>query len=78
MAESLPTDRFDHEERIRRDLENARQEFATSVLALRYRISSPLDWRGFVRRRPIAVLVGGAITGFTIALLTSARWKDDP
>ncbi|HEY0840416.1 MAG TPA: hypothetical protein VGD74_09550 [Vulgatibacter sp.] len=78
MAESLPTDRFDLEERIRRDLETARQEFATSVLALRHRVASPFDWRGFVRRRPIAVLVGGAITGFTIALWTSARWKEDP
>jgi len=78
MAESLPTDRFDHEERIRRDLENARQEFATSVLALRRKMTSPFDWRGFLRRRPVAVVIGGVITGFTIALLTSARWKDDP
>lgn len=78
MAESLPTERYDHEERIRRDLENARQEFATSVLAIRRKMAAPFDWRGFVRRRPVQVVIGGVIAGFTIALLTSARWKEDP
>jgi len=78
MPEPQPTDRFDHEERLRRDLETARQEIAESILAIRRRVVTPFDWRAAIRRRPVPVLMGGVVVGFTVALLTSARWKDGP
>ena len=76
MPESLPTDRYDQEERIRRELESARQEVAASLLALRHKVTRPFAWRMAVRRRPLAVVIGGVFVGFTVALLTGARWKD--
>lgn len=78
MPEPLPTDRFDHEERLRRDLESARQEVAASILAIRRKVATPFEWRAVIRRRPMTVLLGGVVVGFTVALLTSARWKDEP
>ena len=77
MSESLPTDRYDQEERIRRELENARQEVAASLLALRHKVTRPIDWRMAIRRRPLAAVIGGVFVGFTVALLTGARWKDE-
>lgn len=77
MSESLPTDRYDQEERIRRELENARQEVAASLLALRHKVTRPIDWRMAIRRRPLTVVIGGVFLGFTVALLTGARWKDE-
>ncbi|HWV38762.1 MAG TPA: hypothetical protein VN033_09840 [Vulgatibacter sp.] len=73
MSDLQPTDRFDHEERLRQEIETARQEIAASILAIRRRVVTPFDWRAVIRRRPVPVLLGGVAVGITIALLTGAR-----
>jgi hypothetical protein len=48
------------------DVERARERVESSLLALRHEVVRRTNWRGWVRRRPVA-FVGGAIAlGFLL------------
>lgn len=52
---------------LRAEIERTRAELATSVTALRQEVAETVDWRAWVRKRPL-LAVGAAFTiGFVIA-----------
>ena len=56
-------------QRIRAEIEQTRAEIAASMLALRDEVGRRMDWRSFVRRRPLAA-VGAA---FAVGYLLGSR-----
>ena len=53
-------------EEIRRDITAQQGELATSVDALRSRVTELTDWRRQVREHQREIAIGAAIVGFTI------------
>jgi len=53
-------------ERIRAEIESARAEIADSLLALRDEVSDRLDWRAFVRRKPLVALGMAFAVGYLL------------
>jgi ElaB/YqjD/DUF883 family membrane-anchored ribosome-binding protein len=51
-------------QRIQEEIERARTEITTSVLALRERVSAATDWRVWVRRQPLMPLGAAFAVGF--------------
>lgn len=56
---------------VRAEIERAREQIQTSVLALREEVSRAADWRAWVRRRPGLWLGAGFAVGF---YLGSREW----
>ena len=54
-------------EEIRASIEQNRQELGTAVERLRAEVAVVTDWRGQLRQREPAVLIGAAAAGFVIA-----------
>lgn len=53
---------------VREEIERAREQIQSSVVALRYEVSSVADWREWVRRRP-GLFIGAAFgIGFYLGL----------
>lgn len=77
MASQNMADTLREEVRLRTELEQARGEFADSIVAIQDRIYDATDWRTLFRRRPVLVLVGGLTLGLILARWTAARWRDD-
>jgi len=50
-------------------LDRARGEVATELSRLERKINDEIDWRYWVRRRPVAVLGAAAAVGFLLARL---------
>ncbi len=55
------------------DLERARQDVAHSLLALRGHVARQMAWRGWVRRRPLAFVMGGFAVGFLFGYRSATR-----
>lgn len=60
-------------EEIRRDIEIQQGELATSVDALRSRVSELTDWRRQVREHREQLVVGAAVAGFVIGGIVALR-----
>ena len=58
---------------IRRDIEVQQGELATSVEALRGRVSELTDWRRQVREHREQLVVGAAVAGFVIGGIVALR-----
>lgn len=56
---------------VRAEIERAREQIHSSVLALREEVSRAADWRGWVRRRPGLWLGAAFAAGF---YLGSRKW----
>jgi hypothetical protein len=54
-------------EAVRAELERARAELVYSVSALRDEMLQRTDWRGWVRRRPLAWMGAAFAVGFLLA-----------
>jgi hypothetical protein len=57
-------------EQIRADIESQRDELATSVVALRSKVTELTDWRRQVREHRRELTIGAAVVGFALG----ARW----
>jgi len=53
-------------ERIRAEIEAARAEIADSLLALRDEVTDRLDWRNFVRRKPVLAVGVAFAVGYLL------------
>ncbi len=62
-------------ERIQEEIERARAEITTSVLALRERVSAAIDWRAWYRRQPLVPLVAVFAVGFWLGFGRAPVWK---
>ncbi|MFN7134643.1 MAG: DUF3618 domain-containing protein [Myxococcales bacterium] len=49
---------------IKAEIERARLEIASSVIALRDQVSAATDWRGYVQARPQTALLAAFAFGF--------------
>ena len=58
---------------IRRDIELQRHDFGRSVEALRGRVAELTDWRRQVREHRQQLIVGAAVAGFAIGMLSMRR-----
>ena len=58
-------------EEVRAEIERAREQIQTSVLALREEVGRVSDWRAYVRRRPGLWLGAAFAAGF---FLGSREW----
>ncbi len=64
------------EQRLRSDIETARLDLANSIVAISDRVADKVDWRTWVRRRPLPAVLGGLAVGFLVGRLSSPR-KDE-
>ncbi len=53
---------------IQADIERAREEITQSVLALRERVSRAADWREWIRRRPVVLVIAALAIGAFVGL----------
>jgi ElaB/YqjD/DUF883 family membrane-anchored ribosome-binding protein len=51
---------------LRAEIERTREEFATSVSALREEVAQAADWRGWVRKRPLLCIGAAFMVGFLL------------
>ena len=58
---------------IRRDIEVQQGELASSVEALRGRVSELTDWRRQVREHREQLIVGAAVAGFVVGGIVALR-----
>ena len=58
---------------IQAEIAQARDEIASSVLALRERMSEATDWREWVRRRPYLLLACALATGAWLGFRRAQR-----
>jgi ElaB/YqjD/DUF883 family membrane-anchored ribosome-binding protein len=60
---------------IQQSIEQAREEIASSMLALRDRVNQAVDWRGWVQGRPR--LTGGLAfsLGMILGILFRRKWR---
>jgi hypothetical protein len=58
---------------IRRDIEQQRLDFGSSVEALRGRVTEITDWRRQVREHRRELIIGAAATGFLIGGMMALR-----
>ncbi len=54
-------------QQIRAEIERARQQLASSVIALRDEVTARADWRGYVRKNPVPFIAGAFALGFFLA-----------
>jgi len=52
--------------RVEADIQRSREQVAGSMLALRREIARRMDWRGWVSKRPLAILGGAVAVGFLL------------
>jgi hypothetical protein len=52
--------------RAEEDIERAREQVTMSVLALRDEVSRQVDWRQWIRRRPVPFLGAAIVLGFLL------------
>jgi ElaB/YqjD/DUF883 family membrane-anchored ribosome-binding protein len=52
---------------LRAEIERTRAELATSVTALRQEVAQTVDWRAWVRNRPLLAVGAAFMIGFVIA-----------
>jgi hypothetical protein len=62
-------------ERAEAEIARARESVAESITALERQISSTLDWREWVRRRPILAVAGAFAAGALLGSLVPGRAK---
>lgn len=60
-------------EEIRREIERARQQIQTSVVALREEVKVATDWRGWYRKRPYAWVAAAFAVGLYLGTRNSGR-----
>jgi hypothetical protein len=60
---------------IRADIEAQRQEFGTSVEALRFRVAELTDWRRQVAEHRGQIVTGAAVAGFVVGVMALRRRK---
>lgn len=56
-------------EEIRRDIERTREDLALSLLELQEGVTTAIDWRVWVRRRPVPFLAAAFGAGVLAGLL---------
>jgi len=59
--------------RVEADIQRSREQVADSMLALRREIARRTDWRGWVRKRPVAFLGGAVALGFLFGFRRAAN-----
>ena len=59
--------------RVEADIQRSREQVADSMLALRREIARRTDWRGWVRKRPLAFLGGAVALGFLFGFRRAAN-----
>jgi ElaB/YqjD/DUF883 family membrane-anchored ribosome-binding protein len=74
MTGNGPTRREQNPEEVRAEIEKAREQIQSSVVALRYEMATATDWRKWVRGRP-AVCMGIA---FAVGFYFGMRAWTDP
>lgn len=69
MAASGPVKREQDPNEVRAEIEKAREQIQSSVVALRYEVATATNWRQWVRRHPMLCL-GAA---FALGVYVGAR-----
>ena len=55
-------------EAIRAEIAQTREDIAPSLLTLRSSVNEATDWKGYVRRRPLAFVAGAFAVGLLLGL----------
>ncbi|AKU89789.1 hypothetical protein [Vulgatibacter incomptus] len=65
--------RLHEQERLRNDIDRARNELADSLVAIRDRVTGRMDWKAVVRRKPVQAVLVGLAVGLVLARLLTVR-----
>lgn len=58
-------------EEVQRELERAREQIAASAVALRREVAAKTDWKAYVRRQPVAWVLGAFVVGWLLGVRRS-------
>ena len=68
MIENLPKTRSPTPSEVREEIDRARDQIASSAVALRQEISAKTDWREWIRGRPTAFILGAFAVGLMFGI----------
>ncbi len=54
-------------QQIRAEIQRAREQIASSMMALKEEVQARTDWRGYVRKNPVPFFAGAFALGFLLA-----------